>query len=59
MVKQYIVQKYVMANSAKEAEKKSKRIPIHEVFVHNPWFEKVAGFEWTETKNSKIGFKKT
>lgn len=40
MKKQYIVQKYVMADSVTEALRKSKHMPIHEVFLHNNWFEK-------------------
>ncbi len=56
MKKQFIVQKYVMADSVKEAMEKSKHIPIHEVFVHNNWFEK-AGYEWSTTPARKMGFK--
>lgn len=40
MKKQYIVQKYVMANSVTEAIKKSKNLPIHEVYVHSDWLSK-------------------
>lgn len=58
MKKQYIVQKYVMAESTQEAIKKSKFLPIHEVFVHNSWFEKQANFEWTKTVTPNAGFKK-
>lgn len=47
MNKQYIIQKFVMANSVTEAIKKSKSLPIHEVYVHSPWFEKAANFQWT------------
>lgn len=54
-MKQYIIQKYVLANSVIEAVKKSKRMPIHEVYVHNAWFEKV-GLEFFPARNRKIGF---
>lgn len=58
MKKQYIVQKYVMADSVKQALEKSKKLPVHEVFIHNSWFEKVAGFEWTSPVLQKgPGFK--
>lgn len=57
MKKQFIVQKYVMADSAAEAIKKSKHIPIHEVYVHGNWFEKNAGYEWNPPKVKKTGFK--
>lgn len=56
MKKQYIVQKYVMADSVAEAAKKSKRIPVHEIYLHNAWFEKVAGYEFSESKKALIGF---
>lgn len=45
-----------MADSVKEAISKSRKIPIHEVYVHNAWFEK-QNFEWSETKKNKTGFK--
>ena len=57
MKKQYVIQKYVMADSVKQAVEKSKKLPIHEVFIHNPWFEKVAGFEWTQESKKTPGFK--
>lgn len=40
MKKQYVIQKYVMADSVAEALKKSPKTPIHEVYVHSNWFEK-------------------
>ena len=43
-----------MADSAKEALEKSKRIPIHEVYIHNAWFEKVAGYEFQLTPLGKL-----
>lgn len=59
MKKQYLVQKYVMANSVAEAIKKSKNLPIHEVYVHGSWFEKVANYEWSPAPASETsGFKK-
>jgi hypothetical protein len=38
-MKQYIVKKLVMANSAKEAIDKSRRYPIAEVFADPSWKE--------------------
>lgn len=32
-MKQYVVQKLVMADSVEQAIKKAKKIPIHEVFL--------------------------
>lgn len=57
MKKQYIVSKYVMADSIAEALRKSKKIPIHEVYVHNSWFEK-QNFEWNVPQSTKLGFNK-
>lgn len=53
-----MVQKYVMADSVKEAVEKSKKIPIHEVYVHNQWFERAVGFEFTAPQKSTTGFTK-
>lgn len=55
MKKQYIVSKYVIADSVKEAVQKSKKIPIHEVYVHNSWFEK-QNYEWNAPQKSSVGF---
>lgn len=58
MKKQYLIQKYVLANSVTEAIDKSKNLPIHEVYVHGSWFEKVANYEWNKVDNSNTsGFK--
>lgn len=58
MKKQYIVSKYVMADSMEEAKKKSKKMPVHEIYVHNSWFEK-QNFEWEQNKtNNRTGFVK-
>lgn len=58
MKKQYIIQKYVMAESVSEAISKSKKLPIHEVFLHNDWFQKVAGSEFSSKQPIKgPGFK--
>lgn len=38
---QYVVQKYVMAESVEQAVRKSKKVPIHEVFISSAWFEKM------------------
>lgn len=58
MKKQYIVQKYVMAESTQEAIKKSKKSPIHEVFVHNAWLEKQSNYAFFPSKTNKTGFEK-
>lgn len=57
MKKQYIVQKYVMADSVQEALKKQSRIPVHEIYIHNQWFEK-QGFEWVAKGVQNVGFKR-
>ena len=58
MKKQFIVQKYVMAESVVEALKKAKKLPVHEVFIHNNWFEKNANYEWNKAPEPKpTGFK--
>ncbi len=55
----YLVQKYVMAVSAIEALSKSKRVPIHEVYISSMWQEKVAGGEfYREESKNKLGFDK-
>lgn len=56
MKKQYVIQKYVMANSVEEAVKKSRKIPIHEVFIHSQWFDKV-GSTFYVTEPEPIGLK--
>lgn len=40
MKKQYIVCKYVMADSIEEARKRAMKTPIHEIYIHGGWFEK-------------------
>lgn len=57
MKKQYIIQKYVMADSVTEAIKKAKTLPIHEVFLHNNWFEKAIGYEFYAKASDLPGFK--
>lgn len=57
MKKQYIVQKYVMADSAEDAVKKSKSLPIHEVYVHSSWFEKQNAEFFAVAGSSPLGFK--
>lgn len=56
MKKQYIVSKYVMADSVAEALKKSKRQPVDEVYVHNAWLEKNVDHNMFDVKNTNIGF---
>jgi hypothetical protein len=58
MKKQFIVQKYVMAESVEEAIKKAKNLPVHEVFLHNSWFEKEKNFVFFDQSQDKIGFEK-
>lgn len=57
MEKQYIVSKYVMAESVTEALKKAKKTPITEVYVHNAWLEKNKEHNMYERPVKKIGFK--
>ncbi len=53
MKKQYIVQKYVMADNVDEAIKKSRTLPIHEVFVHNNHFEKELNYNFFLSASAK------
>lgn len=56
---QYIVQKYVMAESVEEAIQKAKKLPVHECYISNAWFEKVAGCEFYRVEvGSNPGFGK-
>lgn len=58
-IQQYVVQKYVNAESVAEAILKSKRLPIHEVYIHGGWFEKVGNHEFNRTPVVPVqGFKK-
>lgn len=57
MNKQDIVSKYVMANSVTEAVNKSKRMPVHEVYVHNAWFDKAANYAFNFEPQPPSGFK--
>lgn len=51
----YILTKFVDAKNQEEALRKAKRIPFHEIYIHNDsWKE--AGYVLKEV-NSKIGFK--
>lgn len=56
MKKQYIIQKYVMADSVAEALKKAPKTPIHEVFIHNGWFEKNMNQDFYYTEPRITGF---
>lgn len=59
MARQYIIRKYVMAASAAEAVEKSRKVPIHEVYVDNSWLEKVRNNDFFSTEKSSIpGFGK-
>ena len=55
--KQYVVSKYVMATSAQDAVNKSRRMPIHEVYVSSGWFEKAANNTFYPPKEPKAGYK--
>lgn len=55
MKKQYIVQKYVMAHSVTEAIKKSKNLPIHEVYVHGAWLDKNTNSNFFGEEPNPIG----
>jgi hypothetical protein len=57
MKKQYIVSKYVMAESVMEALNKSKGVPITEIYVHNSWLEKQKEFAMFEVKPKAMGYK--
>ena len=57
MKKQYIVQKFVMADNADEAIAKSKKTPIHEVFLHNNWLAKERNFNFFDPPTPATGFK--
>ena len=58
MKKQYIVQKYVLAESVAEALRKSKGAPVHEIFLHSQWFEKNRDNNFFEEKpRASIGLK--
>lgn len=52
---QYIVVKYVMAKSAQEAVNKSRKFPIHEVYVHSNWAEKNTGHNFFAEEIKEIG----
>ena len=56
---QYIIRKYVMAESATEALRKAKKMPVHEVYVDNTWLEKSMNNEFfRKEKTSVTGFGK-
>ena len=44
--KQYIIRKFIMAKSAKEALRKEKSTPAHEVYLDDKWVQEatVQGF---------------
>lgn len=56
MKKQYIIQKYVMADSVAEALKKSPKTPIHEVYLHSGWFEKNLNQDFYFKEPKTLGF---
>lgn len=55
MKKQYIVQKYVMADTVEEALRKAKKLPYHEVFLHGEHFNKCLNSEFYMPEVHKIG----
>jgi hypothetical protein len=55
-MKQYVVCKFVQANSVTEALKKAKIIPVHEVYLHGGWFEKNRNFEFFDPPEKTPGF---
>lgn len=55
---QYVVQKYVLASSIEEAVRKSKKLPIHEVYIHGGWFEKMNNEFYRTDTPPAIGFEK-
>jgi len=54
--KQYIVNTYVEASSAKEALEKATKTKPHEAYIHNSWWEK-REYEWGDKDKDSIGFK--
>ena len=56
MKKQYCVVKYVLAESAQEAEKKGRRIRPDEVYIHQAWLEKNKNHNMFEGRERKVGF---
>lgn len=56
MKRQYIIRKYVMAESAQEAVEKSKRVPIDEVYIDNSWLERNTDNNLFLNDKSNIGF---
>jgi len=56
MKKQYIVTKHIMAESAEEALRKSKKRPVDEVYVNNSWLEKNTDYNMFDIKNPTVGF---
>lgn len=55
-MKQYVILKFVMANSTTEALKKAKKLPVHEVYIHGGWFEK-QNHEFYGNRPATPGFK--
>ena len=53
---QYLVQKYVMASSVEEAVRKSKKLPIHEVYISGQWFEKQGSEFYRDGERRDLGF---
>lgn len=58
MKHQYVIEKYVLASSAKEAIAKARKLPVHNVYVHSGWFEKNANYQFNPPLDATIkGFK--
>lgn len=53
----FIVNKYIEASSVEEAIKKSKKTPIHEVFIHNDHWKENGFYLGNQTGVTRIGFK--
>lgn len=56
MKKQYVVRKYVMANSVADAIRISHKTPIHEVHIDNAWWEKSVAYNFYPSEVVKSGF---
>ncbi len=47
-----------MAENVSEALRKAKKMPVHEIYVHNAWLEKSQNYEFFPEKQKTIGFTK-
>ena len=57
MKKLYVVNKYILANSAKDAIKQEKSLPVDEIYIDTTWKNVNTVIE--DNPKSRIGFHKT